>query len=96
MNNDQRHVKGVKASGTNFNVLFAMYVKCFKGGVCSFYVTLYTNLRYQKCTLHTGPLTPPTAETTIFKKSPVLWGYQFTILRRQLSFNFLGPVKLQG
>ena len=33
MNNDQRFVEGVEASGTYFNVLIAMYVKGVKSGV---------------------------------------------------------------
>ena len=43
MNNDQRHVEGVEASGAYFNVLMAMYVKGVKSGVCGFYTTLYTD-----------------------------------------------------
>ena len=42
MNNNQTHVEGVEASGTYFNVLIAIYVKCVKSGVCGFYTTLYT------------------------------------------------------
>ena len=64
---DQKNVKGVEASGTDFNALIAMYVKGVESGVRGFYATLHTEHRFngmhvkgiESVLYMQRPLTPP-------------------------------------
>ena len=91
--------KGSKEVLTVLIVTHVTQVKRVKSGVCGFYTTLsteywhssYSYQKDQKCTLYTGPLTPPRGKAIYLKSLPSC-GFSCSppvSLRRQLFLTYL-------